>query len=79
MSKDTVYLMQHGEATVETEDSERRSTERGRAGFDRVARRAARLRLGITFVEYRGQISAEEVVTTRGEGPRRQRVLAGKA
>jgi phosphohistidine phosphatase len=55
-----LYLMQHGEAKAESEDPARPLSERGREEVERVARQAARLRLGITLVEHSGKLRARE-------------------
>src|SRR5262245_47031409 len=55
-----LYLMQHGEAKPESEDPARPLSERGRQDIERVAREAARLRLGITLVEHSGKLRARE-------------------
>jgi phosphohistidine phosphatase len=53
-----LYLMQHGEAKAESEDPARPLSERGRQEVERVARHAARLRLGIALVEHSGKLRA---------------------
>jgi phosphohistidine phosphatase len=55
-----LYLMQHGEAKAESEDAARPLTERGRQEVERVARHAARLRLGIMLVEHSGKLRARQ-------------------
>lgn len=55
-----LYLMQHGEAKAESEDPARPLSERGRQEVERVARHAARLRLGIVLVEHSGKLRARQ-------------------
>jgi phosphohistidine phosphatase len=55
-----LYLMQHGEAMAESEDIARPLTERGRHEVERVARHAARRRLGIGLVEHSGKLRARQ-------------------
>jgi phosphohistidine phosphatase len=52
--------MQHGEAKAEGEDPARPLSERGRIEVERVARHAARLRLGIALVSHSGKLRARQ-------------------
>jgi phosphohistidine phosphatase len=84
VSEMELYLVQHGESKPESEDPERRLTERGRKEVERVARAAARLRLTLEAIAHSGkprarqtaEILAAHLAPTRG--PREMEGLAPK-
>ena len=55
-----VYLMQHGQATTETEDPERPLTDAGRAAVQRVARRARAADVLVSGCVHSGKLRAEQ-------------------
>lgn len=55
-----VYLVQHGEAKLETEDPERPLTERGRDEVSRVARSAANAGLVVPRILHSGKLRARQ-------------------
>jgi phosphohistidine phosphatase len=55
-----LYLVQHGEAKPESEDSTRPLTERGRQDVEDVARAAARLGLRISVIRHSGKLRAKQ-------------------
>ena len=55
-----LYLMQHGQATTETEDSERPLTDAGRAAVQRVAERARAADVRISGCLHSGKLRAEQ-------------------
>jgi len=55
-----LYLMQHGEATTETEDPARPLTETGRAVVERVAARANAADVRIDRCVHSGKLRAEQ-------------------
>jgi phosphohistidine phosphatase len=55
-----LYLVQHGEATKETEDPARPLTEHGRQEVVRVAHALARLRLGVSVIAHSGKLRARQ-------------------
>jgi phosphohistidine phosphatase len=55
-----LYLMQHGQATTETEDPERPLTDAGRAAVQRVAERARAVTVGISGCLHSGKLRAEQ-------------------
>jgi phosphohistidine phosphatase len=64
-----LYLMQHGQATTETEDPERPLTDAGRAAVQRVAKRARAADVRISGCLHSGKLRAEQ---TACEGDRRR-------
>src|ERR1700716_1202567 len=68
-----LYLMQHGQATTETEDPERPLTDAGRAAVQRVAERARAADVRISGCLHSGKLRAEQtaqlLVTEIGEEP----------
>ena len=55
-----VYLMQHGEATTETENAARPLTDTGRAAVERVAARAKAVDVRIDRCVHSGKLRAEQ-------------------
>jgi phosphohistidine phosphatase len=55
-----LYLMQHGQATTETEDPERPLTDAGRAAVQRVAERARAADVRISGCLHSGKLRAEQ-------------------
>ena len=55
-----LYLVQHGEATPETEDPARPLSEHGREEVERVARHAATLRLPVAEIRHSGKLRARQ-------------------
>ena len=55
-----LYLMQHGQATTETEDPERPLTDAGRAAVQRVAKRARAADVRISACLHSGKLRAEQ-------------------
>ena len=55
-----LYLMQHGQATTETEDPERPLTDAGRAAVQRVAKRARAADVRISGCLHSGKLRAEQ-------------------
>jgi phosphohistidine phosphatase len=55
-----LYLVQHGEATKETEDPARPLTEHGRQEVVKVARALDRLRLGVSVIAHSGKLRARQ-------------------
>jgi len=55
-----LYLMQHGQATTETEDPERPLTDAGRAAVQRVAQRARAGDVRISGCLHSGKLRAEQ-------------------
>ena len=55
-----LYLMQHGQATTETEDPERPLTDAGRAAVQRVAKRARAADIRISGCLHSGKLRAEQ-------------------
>ena len=55
-----LYLMQHGQATTETEDPERPLTDAGRAAVQRVAERARAAGVRISGCLHSGKLRAEQ-------------------
>jgi len=55
-----VYLMQHGQATTETEDPERPLTDAGRAAVQRVAERSRVAGVRISGCMRSGKVRAEQ-------------------
>src|SRR6476619_444059 len=55
-----LYLMQHGQATTETEDPERPLTDAGRAAVQRVAQRARAADVRISGCLHSGKLRAEQ-------------------
>ena len=55
-----LYLMQHGQATTETEDPERPLTDAGRAAVQRVAQRARAAGVRISGCLHSGKLRAEQ-------------------
>ena len=55
-----LYLMQHGQATTETEDPERPLTDAGRAAVQRVAKRAQAAGVRISGCLHSGKLRAEQ-------------------
>ena len=55
-----LYLVQHGEATKETEDPARPLTEHGRQEVVKVARALARVRLGVSVIAHSGKLRARQ-------------------
>ncbi len=55
-----LYLMQHGQATTETEDPERPLTDAGRAAVQRVAKRARAAGVRIGGCLHSGKLRAEQ-------------------
>jgi phosphohistidine phosphatase len=55
-----VYLMQHGQATTESEDPERPLTEAGRAAVQRVAERARTADVRVSGCLHSGKLRAEQ-------------------
>ena len=55
-----LYLMQHGQATTETEDPERPLTDAGRAAVRRVAKRARAADVRISGCLHSGKLRAEQ-------------------
>ena len=55
-----LYLMQHGQATTETEDPERPLTDAGRAAVQRVAKRARAAGVRISGCVHSGKLRAEQ-------------------
>ena len=55
-----LYLMQHGQATTETEDPERPLTDAGRAAVQRVAKRARTADVRISGCLHSGKLRAEQ-------------------
>ena len=55
-----LYLMQHGQATTDTEDPERPLTDAGRAAVQRVAKRARAADVRISGCLHSGKLRAEQ-------------------
>ena len=55
-----LYLMQHGQATTETEDPERPLTDAGRAAVQRVAQRARAADVRISGCLHSGKLRAAQ-------------------
>jgi phosphohistidine phosphatase len=55
-----LYLMQHGQATTETEDPERPLTDAGRAAVQRVAKRSRAADVRISGCLHSGKLRAEQ-------------------
>ena len=55
-----LYLMQHGQATTETEDPERPLTDAGRAAVQRAAQRARAAGVRISGCLHSGKLRAEQ-------------------
>ena len=65
-----LYLMQHGQATTETENPERPLTDAGRAAVQRVAKRARAADVRISGCVHSGKLRAEQTAQLL-EGDRR--------
>lgn len=61
------YLVQHGEARLETEDPARPLTQRGRQEVQRVARQAAALALPLVEIRHSGKLRAQQTAAILGE------------
>ena len=59
----TLFLVQHGEAIPETEDSERSLTERGAETVERMADWAARNGIKVEEIRHSGKRRAEQTAT----------------
>ena len=66
-----LYLMQHGQATTETEDPERPLTDAGRAAVQRVAKRARAADVRISSCLHSGKLRAEQTAQLLVSGDRR--------
>jgi phosphohistidine phosphatase len=55
-----LYLVQHGEATTESDDPQRPLTERGKAEVEKVARYAAGLKLPVSLILHSGKLRAQQ-------------------
>jgi phosphohistidine phosphatase len=77
-----VFLVQHGEATPESEDPQRPLTERGKAEVEKVARHAAGLRLQVSLILHSDKLRAQQTAEILGrylvppQGVREQMGLA---
>src|SRR5262249_38630311 len=60
----TIFLVQHGEAKPENEDSERSLTERGTETVERVADWAARMGIKVDEIRHSGKRRAEQTATS---------------
>src|SRR5215213_2601980 len=61
-----LYLMQHGQATTETEDPERPLTDAGRAAVQRVAKRARAAGVRISGCVHSGKLRAQQTAQLLG-------------